>query len=113
MSHSEKEANPIDSELEVLPTEALEVMVWPEKTRVELATCTPTRQQRPVMAQPRRWWLACCKATVEVRGVFRRVQLSRGCTELLQGARSGWLAVGGRPSGLMDPMAWHFEIEAR
>ena len=113
MSHNENKVNPIASELEVLPTEALEVMVWSEKARGELAACAPTRRQRPVMSRPWRWWLACCKATAEVRGVLRRVRLSRGCTELLQGARSGWLAVGGRLSGLMDPMARHFEIEAQ
>ena len=31
MSHSENEANHIASELEELPMETLEVMVWPEK----------------------------------------------------------------------------------
>ena len=68
MSHSKNEANPIASELEVLPTEALEVTVWLEKARVELATCAPTRRQRPVMARPRRWWLACCKLWLRCAG---------------------------------------------
>ena len=76
MSHNKNEANPIASELEVLPTEALEVTVWPEKARVVLDTCAPMRRQRPVMARPWRWWLACCKVTAEVRGVLRRVRLS-------------------------------------
>ena len=89
MSHSENKVNPIASELEVLPTEAPKVTVWPEKARGELAACAPTRRQRLVMARSRRWWLACCKAMAEVRGVLRRVRLSWGCTKLLQGARSG------------------------
>ena len=36
MSHSENKANQIASELEALPIETLEVMVWPEKARAEL-----------------------------------------------------------------------------
>jgi len=76
VSDSENEVNPIASELEVLPTEVLEVTVWSEKARGELAVCAPMRRQRPVMARPRQWWLACCKATAEVRGVLRRVRLS-------------------------------------
>ena len=39
MSHSESEANQIASELEELPTKTLEVTVWPEKARGELAAC--------------------------------------------------------------------------
>ena len=49
-------------------------------------------------------------ATAEVRGVLRRVRLSCGCTKLLRGARSGWLAVRERPSGFMDPVARYFKI---
>ena len=113
MSHSENEANLIASELKVLPMEALEVMVWPEKARVELVTCAPTRRQRPVMARPWWWWLACCKATAEVRGVLRRVQLSRGCAELAQGALVVRLADGAHPSGLMDPASGDSKLEHR
>ena len=68
MSRSKNEVNPIASELKVLPTEALEVTVWPEKARGELAVCAPMRRQCPVTTRPRRWWLACCKATAEVCG---------------------------------------------
>jgi len=75
--------------------------------------CAPMRRQRPVMARPWRWWLACCKATTEVRGVLRRVPLSRGCTALAQGALVVRLADGACPSGLMDPMALHLEIGAQ
>ena len=42
MSHSESEANQIASELEELPMETLEVTVWPEKARGELAACALT-----------------------------------------------------------------------
>ena len=51
MSHSENEANLIASELKVLPMEALEVMVWPEKARAELAACALTRRRRTTMAR--------------------------------------------------------------
>ena len=54
MSHSKNKANQIASELEALPTETLEVTVWPEKARGELATCAPTMRRRPVMARPHR-----------------------------------------------------------
>ena len=67
-------------------------------------------RRRPMMARPRQWWLACCKATAEVRGVLRRVRRSCGCTESLQGARSGWLAVGECQCGLIDPVARDYEI---
>ena len=64
------------------------------------------------MARPWRWWLSCCEAMAEVRGVLRRVRRSCGCTESLRGARSGWLAVGECQCGLMDPVAWDYEIVA-
>ena len=50
MSHSENKVNPIASELEVLPTEAPKVTVWPEKARGELAACAPMMRWRLVMA---------------------------------------------------------------
>ena len=50
MSHSKNEANQIARELEALPTETLEVTVWPEKARGELVACAPTRRQRTTMA---------------------------------------------------------------
>ena len=49
MSHNENEANQIARELEALPTETLEVLVWPEKARAELAACAPMRRRRTVM----------------------------------------------------------------
>ena len=64
------------------------------------------------MARPRRWGLACCVATAEVRGVLRRVRRGCGCTESLQDALSDWLAVGGRPPGLMEPVARDYETPA-
>ena len=54
MSHSENKANQIASELEELPTETLEVVVWPEKAQGELAACAPMMRRRPVMARPHR-----------------------------------------------------------
>ena len=50
MSLSENETNQIASKLKALPTETLEVTVWPEKARAELATCAPTRRRRMAMA---------------------------------------------------------------
>ena len=64
------------------------------------------------MARPQRWWLAYCEATAEVRGVLRRVWRSYGCTKSLRDALSDWLAVGGRPPGLMEPVAWDYKILA-
>ena len=52
VSHSENKAYQIANELEELPTKALEVMVWPEKTRDELAACAPMIRRRPMMARP-------------------------------------------------------------
>ena len=54
MSHNDSEAKQIASELEELPTETLEVTVWLEKARGELAACALTMRRRPVMARPRR-----------------------------------------------------------
>ena len=51
MSHSENGANQIANELEALPTETLEVTVWPEKARAEPAACAPTRRRRTAMAR--------------------------------------------------------------
>ena len=75
MSHNKSEANQIARGLEELPMETLEVTVWLEKARGELAACAPMVRRRPVMAQPRRRWLACCKATAEVRRVLGWVRL--------------------------------------
>ena len=50
MSHSENGTNQIANELEALPTETLEVTVWPEKARGELAACAPMMRWRLVMA---------------------------------------------------------------
>ena len=41
MNHSENGVNPMASELEALPMETLEVTVWSEKARGELAACAP------------------------------------------------------------------------
>ena len=54
VSHSESRANQLASELKALPMETLEVTVWPEKARGELAACAPTMRRRPVMARSRR-----------------------------------------------------------
>ena len=66
----------------------------------------------PTVALPRRWGLACCDATAEVRGVLRRIRRDCGCTESLRNALRGWLAVGGRPPGLMELVAQDYEILA-
>ena len=76
MNDSEDGARNEASELKGLPKGTFALMVWPEVARAELAVCTPTLRWRPVMARPRRWWLAYCKATATVRGVLRRVRLS-------------------------------------
>ena len=51
VSHSENGTNQIASELKALPTETLEVMVWPEKVRAELATCASMRRRHTAMAR--------------------------------------------------------------
>ena len=48
---SENKTNQIASELKALPTETLEVMVWPEKARAKLAACAPMRRRRTAMAR--------------------------------------------------------------
>ena len=53
VSNSQNKANQIASELEELPTETLEVTVWPEKARGELAMCASMMRWRLVMARPR------------------------------------------------------------
>ena len=75
MSHSENRANKLASELKELPTETVEVSVWPEKARAELAACAPMMRRRTVMARPCRGRLGYGKATTEVRRVLRRVRL--------------------------------------
>jgi len=64
----------------------------------------------PTVARPRRWGLACYDAMAEVRGVLRKVRQGCGCTKSLRDALSDWLAVGGRPCGLMDPVVLDYEI---
>ena len=51
MSHNKNRANQMASELKALPMETLEVSVWLEKARAELAACAPTMRQRPMMAR--------------------------------------------------------------
>ena len=75
MSHSENGANKLASELKELPTETVEMSVWPEMAQVELAACAPMMWRCTAMARPRWGRLGCCKATTEVRWVLRRVRL--------------------------------------
>ena len=75
MSDSEDGARNEASELKGLPKGTFALMVRLGVARAELAACTSTLRRRPVMARPWRWWLACCKVMVAVRGVLRRVRL--------------------------------------
>jgi hypothetical protein len=50
VSHSKNRTNQIASELKALPTETLEVTVWPGKARAKLVVCAPMRRWRTAMA---------------------------------------------------------------
>ena len=52
MSDSENGANKFASELKGLPTKTVEVSVWPETARAELATCALAVRRCTVMARP-------------------------------------------------------------